>query len=182
MRAVGPAPLLRTDRLLVREWADADAEAALAVYGEPDVARWLTPEMDRVPDVPAMRALLADWRREQPGFVPPEGRWAVERVEDGVLVGSLGIRALPPQRDDLELTWQLAPQAWGAGYAVEAGRALVRWAFGQDADELFAVARPTNRRAIATAERLGMEWVGETDKYYGLRLQVYRIRPGDLAG
>jgi hypothetical protein len=25
-----------------------------------------------------------------------------------------------------------------------------------------------------------MEWVGETEKYYGLRLQVFRLRPADL--
>jgi hypothetical protein len=37
-------------------------------------------------------------------------------------------------------------------------------------------------RAIATAEWVGMEWVGETEKYYGLRLQVYSIRHGDIAG
>jgi hypothetical protein len=27
-----------------------------------------------------------------------------------------------------------------------------------------------------------MDWVGETDKYFGLTLQVYRLRPGDLVG
>jgi hypothetical protein len=38
-------------------------------------------------------------------------------------------------------------------------------------------------RAIATAEWLGMEWVGETEKHYGLRLQVNpRCRHGDIAG
>jgi hypothetical protein len=26
-----------------------------------------------------------------------------------------------------------------------------------------------------------MEWVGETEKYHNLRLQVFRLRPGDLA-
>jgi hypothetical protein len=25
-----------------------------------------------------------------------------------------------------------------------------------------------------------MEWVGETEKYYNMRLQVFRLRPGDL--
>ena len=25
-----------------------------------------------------------------------------------------------------------------------------------------------------------MEWVGETDKYYDLRLQVFRLRKGDF--
>jgi hypothetical protein len=43
------------------------------------------------------------------------------------------------------------------------------------------VVRPANRRAEATVRRIGMEWVGETEKYFGLRLQVYRLRPPDLA-
>jgi hypothetical protein len=28
--------------------------------------------------------------------------------------------------------------------------------------------------------RIGMQWVGETEKYHDLRLQQYRLRPGDL--
>jgi len=40
--------------------------------------------------------------------------------------------------------------------------------------------RPANTRAMATVRRIGMEWVGETEKYHGLRLQEYRLRPGDL--
>ena len=39
---------------------------------------------------------------------------------------------------------------------------------------------PRGRWAIETTRRLGMKWVGETDKYYGRVLQVYRIRPSDL--
>ncbi|MEU8176490.1 hypothetical protein AB0C14_26765 [Microbispora hainanensis] len=46
--------------------------------------------------------------------------------------------------------------------------------------EVFAVARPTNERGARAARRIGMEWVGETDKYYDLRLQVFRLRKGDL--
>jgi [ribosomal protein S5]-alanine N-acetyltransferase len=42
--------------------------------------------------------------------------------------------------------------------------------------------RPANTRAVATVRRLGMEWVGETEKYHGLRLQEFRLRPGDLPG
>ena len=40
--------------------------------------------------------------------------------------------------------------------------------------------RPRNERGVATARRVGMEWVGETDKYYDLTLQVFRLRKGDL--
>jgi hypothetical protein len=47
---------------------------------------------------------------------------------------------------------------------------------------VFAVVRLGNTRGVATARRVGMEWVGETDKYYGLAMQVYRIRAAELDG
>jgi RimJ/RimL family protein N-acetyltransferase len=167
--------------LLIRDWTDDDAEAALAVYGTEDVAHWLSPAMEQVPDLATMRAILHAWVEAQPNFVAPAGRWAVVRQETGEVVGGLLIRLLPPYEEDLEIGWQLAPEAWGHGYATEASRALLRWAFKSgSADELYAVARPKNDRAIATARRIGMEWVGETDKYYDLTLQVYRIRAADL--
>jgi RimJ/RimL family protein N-acetyltransferase len=169
-----------TDRLIIRDWSVDDVAAAHAIYGSPQVTHWLTPAMDQVGDVAAMRSVLQAWQEAQPNLPPPRGRWAVQRRDDGTVVGGLGIRLLPPYEDDLELSWQLNPAAWGHGYAAEAGRALLGWAFTQDTEELFAVARPNNVRAIATAKRLGMQWVGETTKYYGLHLQVYRIRHSDI--
>ncbi|GAB3442095.1 GNAT family N-acetyltransferase [Actinophytocola sediminis] len=171
---------LRTDRLVVRAWELDDAEAALAIYGVEKVTRWLTPVMGQVADKQAMHSVLHAWVEAQPNMVPPRGRWAIQRLEDGEVVGGLGIRLLPPYDEDLELSWQLRPDTWGQGYAAEAGGALIRWAFTQEIDELFAVARPSNTRAVGTAKRLGMTWVGETEKYYNLRLQVFRIRPADL--
>jgi len=173
---------LTTDRLIVRNWEVGDAEAALAAYGATEVTRWLTPAMEPVTDLAAMRSVLTAWVEAQPNMAAPRGRWAVQRREDGQVIGGVAIRLLPPYDEDLELSWQLRPEAWGNGYAVEASRALMRWAFTQEIDELFAVARSNNTRAIGTARRLGMEWVGETTKYYGLRLQVFRIRPSDLTG
>ncbi|MGP3984973.1 GNAT family N-acetyltransferase [Streptomyces sp. KR80] len=173
-------PPLRTERLLVRDWAVSDAEAALRIYGAEEVAHWLTPAMHRVTDLSAMRAVLQAWEEAQYNLVIPSGRWAIERQEDRRVVGGLVIRMLPPYEEDLEIGWQLSPDAWGNGYATEAAAALVRWAFEQGVDELFAVARPGNIRAVATARRVGMQWVGETTKYYGMRLEVYRIRPSDL--
>lgn len=171
---------LATDRLVVREWRLDDAAAALTIYGVEKVTRWLTPAMGQVADEAAMRSVLQAWIEAQPNMLPPRGRWAIERKEDGAVVGGLGIRLLPPYDEDLELSWQLRPDVWGQGYATEGGDALIRWAFTQEIDELFAVARPSNTRAVGTAKRLGMSWVGETEKYYNMRLQVFRIRPSDL--
>lgn len=176
------APLV-TERLSVRSWSVDDAADALATYGVADVTGWLTPATDRVGDTTAMRSVLQTWAEDQATLSPPRGRWAIERREEGTVVGGLVIRVLPASdEEDLEISFQLRPEAWGHGFATEAAGALIDWAFShEDVDELFAVARPDNRRAMATAERLGMEWVGETDKYYARTLQIYRIRPGDLA-
>ena len=169
---------LPTDRLLIREWELDDAEAALRVYGADEVAHWLTPEWQPVTDNSAMRSVLHAWIEAGPNLIPPAGRWAIVRKEDGELVGGLSLKLLPPFEEDFELTWALRPEVWGQGYATEASKAIIAWAFEQGIEEVFAVARPKNERAIAVARRLGMEWVGETEKYYNMRLQVFRLRPG----
>jgi RimJ/RimL family protein N-acetyltransferase len=176
----GPRPSLLTERLILRGWQVEDAPAALAVYGHAAVARWLSPAMDRVPDLAAMRLLLQQWIAETERIAVPAGRWAIQRRSDGRVIGGAILLPLPPGNEDLEIGWQLHPDTWGQGYASEATYALAAWAFQHDADEIFAVVRPGNTRAAATVRRNGMHWVGETSKYFGLTLQVFRLRPADL--
>ena len=174
-------PEFATERLRLRPWAVDDAAAALAVYGDLEVARWLAPAMDRVADESAMRVVLERWLADDARITTPAGRWAIELREDGSVVGGATLLPLPPD-DGYEVGWQLQPASWGHGYATEVGRALAHWAFEQGLEEVIAVVRPANGRAMGAIRRLGMQWVGETDKYHGLRLQVYRLRPDDLAG
>ncbi|WP_232665243.1 GNAT family N-acetyltransferase [Pseudonocardia sp. TRM90224] len=176
------APEIPTERLVLRPWRIDDAEDALRVYGSVDVARWLSPAMDHVNDVGAMRLVLQGWIAEAERMRPPNGRWAIERRDDKRLVGGAVLLPLPPGGEDLEVGWQVDPEEWGKGYASEATHAIAHWAFTQEIDEIFAVVRPGNTRAAATVQRSGMEWVGETEKYFGLTLQVYRLRSADLDG
>jgi RimJ/RimL family protein N-acetyltransferase len=169
-----------TPRLELAPWRVEDAPDALGVYGEHEVARWLTPPVDPIADAAAMRALIEAWLAADVEAEPPVGHWAVRRRRDGAVIGSMVLRRMPPGEEDLELAWQFAPVYWGNGYATEAAHAVARWGFERSAHELFAVARPNNVRAIRLAERLGMQWVGETEKYYGMRLQVFRVRPPEL--
>ena len=174
------AILFNTQRLAARDWAPDDAAGAFAVYGDPKVSSWLVPAMSRIADEAAMKSVLDAWAEAQPNLAVPAGRWALVERESDRVVGGLSLRLLPPDDQDLEIGWQLAPEFWGRGLATEGGRALAEWSFRQGAEELFAVVGPGNHRGAATAKRIGMEWVGETDKYYGRTLQVYRLRPADL--
>jgi RimJ/RimL family protein N-acetyltransferase len=157
-----------------------DADAALGAYAAAEVARWLTPAMDRVPDLAAMRLVLQQWVAEDARMTAPAGRWAIERRADERFVGGATLLPLAPD-EEYEMGWQLQPGEWGHGYATEAGLALARWAFDEGIEQVIALVRPANTRAAATVRRIGMEWVGETEKYHNLRLQEFRLRPGDLA-
>jgi RimJ/RimL family protein N-acetyltransferase len=170
---------LVADRLVLRGWDVEDAAIALGAYGDADVARWLSPAMDRVQDIAAMRVVLQQWIAEDTRMLTPAGRWAVELPDDGRVVGGASLLPLVPD-EEFEIGWALHPKEWGHGYASESGLALARWAFDQGIEQVIALVRPANARAVATVRRIGMEWVGETEKYHGLRLQQYRLRPGDL--
>jgi RimJ/RimL family protein N-acetyltransferase len=171
---------LSTKRLTLGSWTEADASAGLRIFGQDEVTRWLVPAMDAIQDEAQMRILIEQWVRDDAGAEPPLGHWAVRRRTDDALVGSITVRVLPPFQEDLELAWQFAPQEWGHGYATEAARGVAAWAFEGAAHELFAVMRSANAQSQRLAQRLGMQWVGETDKYYDRRLQVFRLRPPDL--
>jgi RimJ/RimL family protein N-acetyltransferase len=173
------ASQLVTDRLVLRPWQVGDAPAALRSYGDAEVARWLSPTMDQVSDEGGMRVVLQQWIAEDTRMLTPAGRWAIELRDRGDLIGGATLLPLPPD-DEYEMGWQLQRTHWGNGYATEAGLAVARWAFGQGLEQVIALVRPTNSRAEATVRRLGMEWVGETEKYHHLRLQEFRLRPADL--
>ena len=171
---------LVTERLVLRPWSVDDANAALRAFGDAEVARWLAPSMDRVNDLAAMRVVLQQWVAEDARMLTPAGRWAIELPSEGRVIGGATLLPLAPD-EEFEIGWQLQQDAWGHGYAAEAGLALARWAFGQGIEQVIALVRPANTRAAAMVRRIGMEWVGETEKYHQLRLQEFRLRPGDLA-
>ena len=175
--------VISTSRVVLRPWTQADAAAALSIYGSPAVAHWLEPEMPRVPDTDTMARVLRSWVEDDQLALPPVGRWAVTlpcTPQGPEVVGGASLLPFGPGWEDVQMAWQLKPTRWGRGLATEAGHALAHYAFAHGVGEVFAVVRARNRRAAAVAERVGMEWVGETDKYYSRELQVYRLLHADL--
>ncbi|GAA4718216.1 GNAT family N-acetyltransferase [Nocardioides conyzicola] len=173
--------VIETPRLELRPWLPADADAASAIYTPQTVSRWLGPD-DRLLRTPAVvRRQVAEWSAEDVSS-DCVGHWAVGLRFTSAVVGALTLEHAPPGGESLTIGWALAPDAWGHGYATEAGDALVRWAIHEGGvDEVFAIIEPDNTRAKATAERIGMEWVTELGHLADDgRSQVYRIRHEDL--
>ena len=84
-------------------------------------------------------------------------RYQLAIVHGAVLIGNCGIRQ--PGRDAVEAEFgcELAPAAWGHGYAAEASRAIFSFGFTElRLQRIFANTNTANSPAIALARRLGM--------------------------
>lgn len=171
------AELLRTERLRVRDWRHDDAERFFDVYRRWEVARWLGATPQAMTDPAEASSRIARWasrNAERPG----EGIWAVERLEDGVVAGTVLLVPLSSERGELEVGWHFHPDSWGHGYATESAAALLEATFDRGVAEVFAVVRPGNDASQAVCRRLGMERLGLTDRYYDSELELFRVGPG----
>jgi RimJ/RimL family protein N-acetyltransferase len=102
--------------------------------------------------------------------------WALIADDTGELIGAACLQHL--DRDagkPREIGWRLGRSGWGKGYATEAARAIVEFAFEVvGADVLYAVADPDNAASIKVMERLGMRYVG-IETYYDEPCATYRL-------
>lgn len=150
----------RTTRLVARDWTADDAKAAFDIYGREEVMRWLGAQPRRaVPSLAQMRERL-DLMIQRASEEPDYGLWCISLRAGpaaGTVVGAVLLSRLPGDDSEVEIGWHLNPDYWGNGYATEAGRGAVGMA------------------------RLGMAHVGQTDKYYGVSLELFELLRGDVA-
>jgi len=164
-----------TERLVVRGWHLADVDAFFDLYRRWEVARWLGSTPRALETLDEAEARVTRWA-ELNRSAEDEGRWAVERREDGRVVGTVLLVRLPDGDGEVEVGWHLHPDAWGHGYATEAARGALDWGFRRGLEEALAVVRPGNTASAAVCRRLGMEPQGLTSRYYGLELELFRLR------
>lgn len=111
---------IETDRLLLRALSPEDAEAAFVWCGDPQVNRFMPyPLYTRAEDVRAWLTTAADAQWE----------FAFVRKGDGLLMGSGGVSPGENPGDPWEVGYNLRRDCWGRGYATEAARAMIAFAF-----------------------------------------------------
>ena len=147
-------PRLTTERLVLRQWRDADRPALHAMNSDPAVMATLGPVMSRAQSDAFMNRIVAAF--ELQGF----GLWCVEL--DGEPIGYTGYMK-PWFRDGMEIGWRIRSEHWGRGYAPEAARACLRVGFtprdegGIGFDEVITFTATTNHKSIRVMEKLGFE-------------------------
>src|SRR3954468_1443447 len=117
---------LRTARLLLRQWRESDLDPWAAMNADPEVREFFSGVLTREQSRQSMQRFAEDLARRGWGW------WAVEVVATGEFIGFAGLDPVEPGMpfDGVEIGWRLARPAWGHGYATEAARAVVAYAFG----------------------------------------------------
>lgn len=116
---------LRTDRLLLRPFHHGDADAVQALAGERAIAENTLSIPYPYPPGAAAEWITSHVEQRAAGRSAP---FAVERLADGALLGAAGLD-LEPEHAAAELGYWIGTPYWGSGYATEAARAVIAYAF-----------------------------------------------------
>jgi RimJ/RimL family protein N-acetyltransferase len=157
------ALIASTERLLIRPWRPEDADRVFDIHRRSEVARWLggRPMTDRREAV-----ALIDRYANQVANDPRFGAWAIVERSAATPAGSVLLKPLPNGEGEIEIGWHLHPDSWGRGLATEAARAIRDRGFGYGLTEIWAVTHLDNQRSARVCEKLGMQLLGITHRWY----------------
>jgi RimJ/RimL family protein N-acetyltransferase len=147
-----PSPTLPTARLLLRPVTSADADALFSMHSSAYVLRY----WDAPPWSERARAERFITACQQMADEGSGARLAIDRVSDRAFIGWCSLTRWNPDYRSASMGYCLDDAAWGHGYATEAARALLQWAF--DTLDLNRVQAETDTRNTASArvlEKLG---------------------------
>lgn len=153
---------IRTPRLILRNWRDADADLFHRINSDDRVMEFFDVRLDRAASDALMSELRHDIEADGYGFA------AVEIAETGETAGFCGVQDvdLVPHlpAGAVEIGWRLAPEFWHRGIATEAARAWLDHAFDQlRLSEVFAFTPCLNLPSAAVMKRLGMRRMSDFD-------------------
>jgi RimJ/RimL family protein N-acetyltransferase len=158
---------LATPRLTLREVGPDDAALLVALRTDPDVRRYLGGPM----------TVEAATTMADVNVVLSRGLFVATRMDSQE---SIGLVMLHRGHGGTEISYQFLPSAWSLGFAAEAVRCVMYYAFDREGiGELLAVTQTANERSRRLLLRLGFA-VGEQFEEFGEPQTLYRARRATL--
>lgn len=168
--------VLTTARLRLEPFAPAHGDGLHVLDRDPEVMRYLTGGVPRTRAQTDESIIRVQARWAEHGYA----WWSVFRRDTDDLIGAACVQNLAHVPGaPLEIGWRLRPGDQGHGYATEAGRAAMRFAFERvGVDYLVAVADLGNHASTRVMDRLGMRHVG-IQTHYDQPCIVYELHRRD---
>ena len=159
--------ILTTERLLLREFLAQDWHAVLAYQSDPRFLPY-APWTHRLrEDVERLVQDFIGWQHEQPRC---KYQLAIVPQTTHLLIGTCGIRMATAHAQEAELGYELHPDSWGQGYATEAARTMLAFAFQTlRLQRVWAQCLPENTASVRVLARLGMRQERRLHQHTGCR-------------
>jgi RimJ/RimL family protein N-acetyltransferase len=158
-----PLPI-ETARFSIRPLAEDDAEAAHAIWSDPEVMRFIP--SDPSASLEETRVRLGRHLARSPGLS------AVVERESGEVVAVCGLVAVEGTGPEIEVAYHVARRHWNRGVATEAARACVEAGLAAGLTHVVAYVVPENGASVRVLEKIGMRPDGMA-RVYGLDLARY---------
>jgi RimJ/RimL family protein N-acetyltransferase len=171
-----PAAPLETDRLVLRQWTDADIPQIFEICQDPEIRRWTTvPSPYQLKDA---EWYVREWAAKQ-FDAGTEATFAVSVKETGQIAGAIALMGLAAGAPVLtgEVGFWANPATRGRGYLTEALRELVRWGFDDlGLHRIIWQAHDGNAASLRVAEKAGFTMVGkqrQSHRHQGERIDMW---------
>jgi RimJ/RimL family protein N-acetyltransferase len=174
---VAETPRIDTERLVLRRWdVDRDLDAYAAICGDPEVMRYIGDGSVAARDECAERLEHFETTWRERGF----GLFALERRDTGELIGNTGLAVpdfLPEILPAVEIGWRLGRAHWRQGFATEAARAVLAFAWDPvGLDRVVSIHAVGNDASGNVMQKIGMHLDRETvHPTNGRSVRVYAI-------
>lgn len=143
-----------TERLKLRQWNDNDYSAFADLNSDPKVMEYFPSLMSKNESDEMASKIKSLISTKGWGF------WAVEERKNSKFIGFVGLHEpLPelPFSPCVEIGWRLSKDNWGKGYATEAAKEVIKYAFESlELPEVYSFTPVENSRSRAVMERLNM--------------------------
>ena len=148
------AGIIETERMILREWEDADRAPFATINGDALVMEFLPRLLSEKDSDHLVDKFQKHFQAH--GY----GVYVMERKEDGAFMGFTGLNKVEFKADftpATEIAWRLGYEYWGKGYASEAARGVLDYAASDlKLDEVVAFTVHDNTRSIGVMEKVGM--------------------------
>jgi len=149
---------LQSERLILRQWEDKDYSPFATINTDPEVMQY-TPIILSTEESNQFADRLRDIIQSQ-GW----GLWALELKDTGEFIGYAGLHDIDSQlpfAPGIEIGWRLSKEHWGHGYATEAAKEVLRFAFiSLQLEKVYSFTSKLNVKSISVMEKIGMENTG----------------------
>ena len=150
---------LITERLVLSEITKTDIAHIHQMNSLEEVARFNTIGIPENLEVTAkmLQTLIEEPYKE----LRTQFGWAIRLKESGEFVGRFGMKLAEPHKKRAEINYSLLPKFWGNGYATEAAKAVLKFAFEDlQLHRIEAGCAVENANSIKLLERIGMKREG----------------------